>query len=102
MASSLITSSTCDTSAGSAFSLISFAHYKLGHGKKLTASAGRRVDAREKTLSGGNGALETLDNLGEVITNGGLFIELLLEVGEDGRIEQRSVGGHNGGLREGE
>ena len=60
------------------------------------------MDARKKTLSGGNGALETLDNLGEVITNGGLFIELLLKVGEDRRIEQRSVGGHDGGLMEGE
>jgi hypothetical protein len=58
------------------------------------------VDAREKTLSGGNGALKTLDNLGEVITNGGFFIELLLEVGEDGGIEKRSVGGHDGGLME--
>ena len=70
--------------------------------KKLTASSGRRVDARQKTLSGGNGALETLDNLGEVITNGGLFVELLLKMGEDGGIEQRSFGGHDCDLRVGE
>jgi hypothetical protein len=55
------------------------------------------VDARKKTLSGGDGALETLDNLGEVVADAGLFVELLLEVGEDGRVEEGSFGGHDCG-----
>ena len=55
------------------------------------------MDARKKTLSGGNGALETLDNLGEVVADVRLFIDLLLEVGEDGGVEERSFGGHDCG-----
>jgi hypothetical protein len=80
----LIASSTWETSAGSAF----YKHQPHAsqlreEGKKLTAGARSRVDAREEALSGGDGALETLNYLSEVVTDAGLFIELLLEVGED-------------------
>jgi hypothetical protein len=55
------------------------------------------VDARKQALSGSDGALEALDDLGEVITDAGLLINLLLEVGEDGGIEEGVFGGHGGG-----
>jgi hypothetical protein len=69
---------------------------RLGKKKKLTASAGRRVHARKKTLGGGGGALQALDYLREVITDSGLFIDLLLQVGEDGRVEEGGFGRHYG------
>jgi hypothetical protein len=55
------------------------------------------VDARKQALSGSDGALEALDDLGEVITDAGLLVNLLLEVGEDGGVEEGVVGGHGGG-----
>lgn len=67
-------------------------------GQKLTAGAGCGVDARQQALCGGDGALEALDDLGEGVADLGLFLELVLEVGEDGGVEEGRVGGHDGGL----
>lgn len=55
------------------------------------------MDAREQALCGSDGTLEALDDLGEVITDAGLLVNLLLEVGEDGGVEEGVVGGHGGG-----
>jgi hypothetical protein len=55
----------------------------VGTRKKLTAGTRSRVDTREKALSSGDGTLETLDYLSEVVADAGFFIELLLEVGEE-------------------
>jgi hypothetical protein len=59
------------------------------------------VHARKKTLGGGDGALQTLDYLREVITDSGLFIDLLLQMGEDGRVEEGGFGGHYGRVERG-
>lgn len=41
-------------------------------------------------MSGGDGALEALNHLGGVFADAGIFIELLLEMREDGGIEEGS------------
>lgn len=64
---------------------------------ELTACAGRGVDAGEQALGGGDGALEALDDLGEGVADLGLLLDLVLEVGEDGGVEEgRLLGGHGG------
>lgn len=55
------------------------------------------MDAREQSLGGSDGAFEALDDLGEVIADAGLLVNLLLEVGEDGGVEEGVVGRHGGG-----
>ena len=54
-----------------------------GKHRKLTALAGRGVDAREEGLGGGSGALETLDDLGEGVADSSLLVQFVLEIVKD-------------------
>jgi hypothetical protein len=56
------------------------------------------MNAGEQGLGRGDGTLEALDNLGEGIADLGLLVDLVLEVGEDGRVEEGRVGGHGGDM----
>lgn len=79
---------------------ISATRYKVrgGGGRELTALAGRGVDAGEKGLGVGDGALEALHDLGEGVADLGLLVEFVLEVLEDGGVEEAGVGvGRHGG-----
>jgi hypothetical protein len=59
------------------------------------------VHARKKTLGGGGSALQTLNYLREVITDSGLFIDLLLQVGENSRVEEGGFRRHYGRVERG-
>ena len=69
-----------------------------GGDRELTALAGRGVDAGEKSLGVGDGALEALHDLGERVADLGLLVEFILEVLKDGGVEEAGVGiGRHGG-----
>lgn len=52
---------------------------------------------RQQGLGGGDGALEALDDAGQVVADGGLLLELGLEGAEDLGVEEGHGGGFEGG-----
>lgn len=52
------------------------------------------MHAGQKRLGGRHGPFEALDDLGEGVADLRLLVELVLEEGEDGGVEERLLGRH--------